>query len=156
MRRSAGVGGSEGNAPVRKRTAPQTTGSDHPPRAPGADCRADCRADCCADCDSYSPGASWVLVQRWDDDSSRGLANIAAIYEANGEIFVVLKLYHECKRGDELIAGATSFSGLQLTVSADQLRVEPEIQLLALQEVGFTPLHRVCAADGSATFTLLL
>ena len=108
--------------------------------------------------DSYSPGASWVLVQRWEDASPRALANIAAIYEANGDFFVVLRVYNECTQGRwRLIAGATSsLAGLQLTLSAVQLRVEPDIQLLALREIGFTPLHKTGAVDGSATFTLLI
>ena len=76
---------------------------------------------------------------------------------ANGDFFVVLRVYNECTQGDGLIAGATSsLAGLQLTLSAVQLRVEPDIQLLALREIGFTPLHKTGAVDGSATFTLLI
>jgi hypothetical protein len=106
--------------------------------------------------DSYSPGKSWVLAQCWGDNSPRGLANIAAMYETNGEIFLIIKIYESgCADSDALIAGTTSATGLQLNLSAKQL-VTPDIQLVALRDVGFTPLHHVLRGDGSATFTLAL
>ena len=94
---------------------------------------------------------SFVILTEWHGDGSRRLAEIKAIYEANGEFFLVFSLTQ--LQSEQLAAQSTS--GLQLTLDTRTLNDMRTIRLFALAEIGLTALHRIIDSASSVTFTLV-